>query len=281
MARPMTPVAVGRVNRRFLALALILAVLSAVLAYAALSKSGDGGTSAVDVSVVVAAVDIDARTQITADMLEVTQFPDTQLPSGAVTNIEDLVGKVTKVYIAAREPVLTSKFVDINVPLDEGVLAYVVEAGKRGMAIKTVQVTSVGGLVLPGDHVDLLWIPKDSPDDVRGGQLLAENVEVLAVQQTVLDIAPTAPGVQEPVATATAVPSTTTSQRIRDEVPDPVPEAITVVLMLTPRQASNVFCGDAGGGEIRLALRAFGDNSPSGLTPVDCVVLGKDTLNQQ
>jgi hypothetical protein len=41
----MTSVAVGRVNRRFLFLALILATLSGILAYAALSQdSGGGGT---------------------------------------------------------------------------------------------------------------------------------------------------------------------------------------------------------------------------------------------
>jgi len=46
MAQTMTGTAIGRVNRRFLLLAAILAVLFGVLAYVALSDSGGEGGSA-------------------------------------------------------------------------------------------------------------------------------------------------------------------------------------------------------------------------------------------
>jgi hypothetical protein len=46
-----------------------------------------------------------------------------------------------------------------------------------------------------------------------------------------------------------------------------------VVLLLTPEQASRVFCADQEEGSIRLAVRAFGDNSPStGVPQIDCIV---------
>ena len=55
MAQTITTAAVSRVNRRFLLLAIILAILSAVLVYAQMSRSGSTATgSAGNVSVVVA-----------------------------------------------------------------------------------------------------------------------------------------------------------------------------------------------------------------------------------
>jgi Flp pilus assembly protein CpaB len=275
MARPITTTAVGRVNRRFLFLALVLAVLSAVLVYAAVTRSGGGSSSAVDTPVLVATQDIAAGTEITGGMVEVTSFPDTQVPAGAIEEASVAVGLIAKENIAAREAVLTSSLVDVSQPIDENVLSYIIEAQQRGMAITAAQVVTGGGLVLPGDHVDVYWIPNDPREDTPAA-LLAENIEVLAVQQTVLDIGPTAPGVTEDPEGA---PPAEGDDRNRSNVEAPVPEAVTVTLMLSPRQALNVFCGNKAG-ELRLAVRAWGDESPSGagITPVECQIQGAEEI---
>jgi Flp pilus assembly protein CpaB len=274
MARPITPTAVGRVNRRFLFLALILAVLSAVLVYAAVTRSGGGESAAVDTPVVVATQDIAAGTEISSGMVEVQNYADTQVPTGSLGSTDLAVGKVAKVNIAAREPVLSTKLVDTSIPVDENVLSYIIEAQMRGMAIETVEVVGAGGLVLPGDHVDVYWLPTDPREDTPA-VLLAENVEVLAVQQAVLDIGPTAPGVTEDDPDAPA--PTGGDARTRTSLEAPIPDAITITLMLSARQAANVFCGDIGG-DIRLAVRAFGDASPNGVPVVECQVQGQDEL---
>lgn len=275
MAQMMTGTAAGRVNRRFLFLALILAGLSAVLAYAAISSSGSdgGGTSVADVPVVVAKTAIPPGTQITAEMLEVRQVPATVVGDLALDDIDVAVGETTRYPIAANEQVLLSKLV-VGGPDTVGndALSYVLKEGMRGMAIETTEVIGAGGLVLPGDYVDVLWVPGDDSrgdEDHEGAMLVAENVEVVSVDRTIVEVPPSAPGIVDDEEGTS--PPASDAQRVRGLDEEPIPEAITVTLMLTPEQAARLFCAESGG-ELRLAVRAFGDDSPSQLPPVICII---------
>jgi len=263
MAQTMTSAAVGRVNRRFLLLALILAGLSAVLAYTALSGSGGGGSATTDqIPIVVAKVPIPAGTRITDAMIELAEFPESRVSASAMDDVNLVVGQVARYQLEPQEPVFLSKLVNTTAT-GSSALSYVVETGKRGMAISVEAVVNGGGLVLPGDHVDVLWTPEKVDDDLVGAGLLAENVEVLAVQQTLVDLPGAQPG---------ATPAAPTGDRVRSSDASPVPEAATVVLLLTPDQAARVFCADASAGAIRLAVRAFRDDSPSGIAEGLCVI---------
>lgn len=256
MAQTVTSAAVGRVNRRFLFLALILAALSAVLVYAALSQSGgDGGGSAGDVPVVVAKSAIAPGTRITAEMVEVRQLPDSAVGFQSLSTTEDVIGQVARYPIAAGEQVLLSKIVDTSVAGNDAI-AYVLEAGKRGMSINFEEVTGAGGLVLPGDRVDLIWVPfKGAP-----GFILMTDIEVTAVSQTIVEVAPSAPGlVEEGQEQAGQAPG----ERTRTSEADPNPEAISATLMVTPEQSATLLCAENHAeqfdGELRLAVRSFGD----------------------
>ncbi len=275
MAQTMTGTAAGRVNRRFLFLALILATLSAVLVYAAISRSDSGGegTSAADVPVVVAKAAIPAGTTITAEMLEVRYVPAAAVGDSALDEIDSAVGEVARYPITANEQVLLSKLVGGPEAASNDVLSNVLEGGMRGMAIHVEAVIGAGGLVLPGDYVDVLWVPGEVFEDHEGAGLVAENVEVVSVEQTIVEIPPAAPGLVGDDGTAS--PPASDAQRVRSVDDEPIPEAVTVTLMLTPEQAARVFCADAGG-ELRLAVRAFGDATPSGLPPVACIIKAKD-----
>lgn len=279
MARPITTTAVGRVNRRFLFLALILAVLGAALVYVGMTSSGgDGGSSSVETPVVIANQEIAAGTEITESMLDVASFADTQAPAGAIADEGLVVGLIAKENIAAREAVLTSSVVNTTTAVDENVLAYIIEANERGMAIQAVQVVGAGGLVLPGDFVDVYFMPEKPVDDFVDAQLVAADVRVLAVQQSVLDIGPTAPGLVEDQDEGAPVPTPGINDRTQVEVP--VPEAITITLMLSPAEAARVFCADEAGA-LRLAVRAFGDHGPNtGQQVVECAIAGEGRPNQ-
>src|SRR3990172_2063047 len=150
MAQSMTTVAAGRVNRRFLFLALVLATLSAVLVYAAISRSDSGGGgSTADVPVVVAKSSIPAGTAITAGLVEVRRVPEFAVGAEAFTSIDDVVGQVAKFPLAPNEQLLVSKFVATTVGTNDA-LSYVLEDGLRGMAVTVEQVIAAGGLGLPG-----------------------------------------------------------------------------------------------------------------------------------
>jgi pilus assembly protein CpaB len=270
MANAVTSAAAGRVNRRFLLLAIILGVLSFVLVYAAVSRTdGGGGASEGTIPVVVARAAIPAGTTITADMLDVREIAETDVGDQAFSTSEAVVGQVARYPIAANEQILLTKVVGGTETLGPRVLSTLLEEGFRGMAVTVEAVVNGGGLVLPGDHVDILWAPEKVDQDLIGAGLIAENVEVVAVQQTLVDLPPTAPGVQPQGATPAAVAGG--DQRVRGSEADPVPDATTVVLLLTPEEAARVFCADVAGGEIRFAVRAFGDDSPSGIPLGLCV----------
>lgn len=268
MAHSATSATVGRVNRRFLLLALILAVLSAVLVYAGISRSGGESTNAGEVPVVVAKAAIPAGTTITSAMVDVRQIQETDVGDQAFSTTEGVVGQVARYPIAANEQLLLTKVV--NGVLGSSAMSDLLETGKRGMAVTVQAVVNGGGLALPGDHVDILWTPDKVDSDLSGAGLIAENVEVVAVQQTLIDLPPTAPGAQPNAATPAA--PIAGNNRVRASEADPVPDAATVVLLLTPEQAAQVFCADVSGGEIRFAVRAFGDNTPSGLPVNTCVI---------
>ena len=275
MAQSMTSsAAASRVNRRFLFLALILAGLSAVLVYAAISRgdSGSGVGAGEGTSVVVAKAAIAPGTTITADMIAVQVVPESVVGDQPFQTTEDLIGQVARYPIAANEQVLFSKVVGgVNV-VDNNVLSHIIEPGKRGMAIDVKQVIIGGGLVLPGDHVDVLWIGDESDVDFEGAGLIAENVEVLAVHQTIVDLPVSAPGAIDGEAPA----ALTDEERVRASEADPEPDAVTVTLLLTPDQAARIFCADMAAGALRLAVRAFGDDSPSGIQGAICYIPAED-----
>ena len=267
MARISTAAVASQVNRRFLFLALILSVLSAVLVYVALSSSDDGG-SVMDagVPVVVAKEAIPAGQLITADMLETRQVPEVALGFQALKNTDLAIGQVTRFPIAPNEQVLLSKFVGDSA--GDGGLSIIVESGMRAMAIETQPVVGAGGLVLPGDRVDILWMPEEVLEDFEGAMLLAENVEVLAIEQTLEELAPAAQSEE-------GAPESTASERVRISNAEPLPEAITVTLLLTTEQARLIFCSELSG-TLRLTVRSFGDGSLTGASPATCVLLAEE-----
>jgi len=261
MARTMSTAAVGRVNRRFLLLALILAVISGVLAYAAFSNSGGGGSSAVEIGVVVATDVIPAGEPITAELLEVRQLPATAVGENPLTNKEDAVGRVALEQIAPGEPLLSSSLVGSSISSND-VLTYILKDGQRGIAVSVDRVINAGGLVLAGDHVDVLWVP--STNDTS--YVLISDAEVTAVEQTIVDVAPAAPGLQDQTDQTEA--NGTTRPRGIDS--DALPDAVTVTLMLSPEQARFLFCAEhfalTHDGAIRFSVRSYGDGAP---LPVD------------
>jgi pilus assembly protein CpaB len=240
-------------------LALVLGLLGAILVYVTFSRnsgSDDGGGGGGGSPAVVAKENIPARTRITASMLEVRLIPDDARSELGYSDIAQVVGQAARFPISANEQVLSSKVV----PLETGSgrsLSFVVPQGKRGFAIGVSQIAGAGGLVLPGDYVDVLVIYDLEFETQRGNpqsketvdsyfvHTLFQNIEVLAVEQGIVDI----------VAEATP---TASGQRVRNSEANPTPDAATVTLALTLEQAQTMYLAESNG-RIRLALRPFGD----------------------
>jgi pilus assembly protein CpaB len=239
----------SRLNRKFLVVAVLLAVLSAVLVYAKISAKDDSSTGssvAGSQAVVVAKAAIEPRTLVTADQLEIKNIPANTIIAGAYTSIADAVGKTAKFPIQPNAQVTTTNVIDTSKPATADSLALLVPAGKRAMSIQTSQVANAGGLILPGDFVDIVWTCCNTPVISK---TVLRNVQVAAVAQTVVDsgpvagTTPTASGPQNPVAATTS---------------KPIPDAQTVTLLLSPLEAQQIFLAEQNG-SLRAELRGVND----------------------
>lgn len=251
-------------NRVLLLIALVAGLIAAAVVFIALSEGdGDGGGSAISgatTPVVVAAADIPVGTAITEEMLRLSDMPEDLVISGVLTETTPAVGEVARVTIAAGEQITGGK---LGVPVPDKGLAGVVPAGMRAVGLEVSEVTAVGGLLLPGDHVDIL-VAREVTSNTLRTEIILQNVEVLAVAQEAQD--------------ASARPQTTdgsdasyTSGQLPDDVEEQ-PDAGTLTLALTPEQAQTLisFHDNDDVRNIWAVLRSYGDQTIiEGLPPYE------------
>ena len=253
----------GRINRRFLMLALVSAALSAMLVYVAISRAGGGGKeseSTTTAAVVVAAVDIPARTQITAEMVKVRDVPVDVKPQASYGSVDEVIGKASRFPISIDEEVTSTKVVSLDGVQGTDSIAFVIPKDMRAISINADQVLSAGGLVLPGDYVDIIGVfnvksADGTEEEAYLVRTVLQNVEVLAVAQTISDVPPPAED-----GTQAAATGSTGAQSARGSEADPNPEATTLTLLVQPEQAEWVFLAEANG-TLRAVVRGFGDSA--------------------
>jgi pilus assembly protein CpaB len=245
MARTVAGAAPSRTNRRFLIIAVLLAAVSAVLVYAKIAAddttSGRGAATSDTAQVVVAKAEIPANSVITTDMLEIRNVGVNGIATDALSDPASAVGRVTKYPIAANAQVSLGAIVDTAKPAEA--LSELIPTGKRAISITASQIGNAGGLVLPGDYVDLVWICCNGDDIIS--KTLLRNVQVAAIAQTLVPAAPQAGSTEQPVPGS--------------DVP-PVPDASTTTLFLTPQEAQIIALAE-GRGSLRIALRGDGDEA--------------------
>lgn len=259
MAQRAASGAQGRTNRRFLLVAILLAGLSAALVYAKIS-AGDTSTStkvaAGDQQVVVAKVPIKERTTITAAMLDVKSVPLNTIALGAFTDVPTAVGKVTKFPVEVNQQLVSAAVIDTSRPITNAALSYVVPTGKRAMSISASQVANAGGLILPGDWVDIVW--GCCSDKAIVTKTLLRNIQVVAVAQTIVSSGPVTSANPTAAAGAPAAAPGVSTNPVAASNAIPVPEASTVTLLLTPQEVQILFLAESNG-KLRLSERGVGD----------------------
>lgn len=145
-------------------------------------------------TVVVAKEELKFGIPITKEKLELAEWPVKNVPAGAYKSVTDFLSehhtRVVLEPIQASEPILRGK---VTGPGQRSGLATMLETGKKAVTIRINDVVGVGGLVLPGDRVDIFVTNdnktaknKDGSEAQAYTDLLLQNVRVLAVDQ-VLD----------------------------------------------------------------------------------------------
>src|SRR5262245_24355506 len=128
--------------------------------------------------VVVAASDLDIGADITSDNVRVIEWPANALPSNAISDPKEVIGRGLVMPMIQNEPFLELKMA----PKEAGSgLPPVIPPGLRAVSIKVNEVIGVAGYVLPGTRVDVVATvsPSQQAQDTTTKVILT-NVEVLA-----------------------------------------------------------------------------------------------------
>ena len=261
-------------------LAAVFGILSAMLMFAFLnSRGGDGASSGpIDTgkaeTVVVATKNIAVGEKIEAGAVTTRSYPAGALIPGYLKDEKLAVGQIASAPIYAGEPVITQKVTKGN---DQKTLAFKVPEGMRALSLQVPHEAWIAaGLPQPGDLVDILAITTLSKTDPLTGQerpdvvsgIIAENVEILAVSQTVINTLSTGTKTKDAGATPTAAdPSKPADgsgglESRSFNTGGTFEKAISVTIALKPDQAAKVALIDAMKddlGQYRLLPKRAGD----------------------
>lgn len=215
-------------------------------------------------AILIAKQDIPKGTLIDSAPLDSSIVPNEYVQPQAVTSLSRIAGMVTVAPISKGEQITLSKLA--NTKQAGGDLAGVTPAGKRAISIAVDNISSVAGMVKPGDYVDViatLQVPVQTAEGQTASQIavvpLFQNVLVLAIGQN------------------TGGP---VSSRAREQTVDTSGGANLVTLALTPQEASfAAFVQEQG--KIRLTLRSPADAKVEPITPANLNTLFQYILPQQ
>lgn len=155
--------------------ASLAGLLAIILATVWLKSSNPVNTS----QVVVADKAITAGIAISADDIKIIDIAKEAIPLGAAPKRELLLGRISKVNIAAGEIVLDRM---LNLPGASGGLAYSITPGMRAISMGVNEISDVAGFVLPGNYVDVLLTSKDEAGRPTS-KILLSRVLVMAIAQ--------------------------------------------------------------------------------------------------
>jgi pilus assembly protein CpaB len=209
-------------------------------------------------SVLFAKKEIPAGSPVDAGFVEMKSVPERQVLPQSVTSLDRIQGMVAIADIFQGEPVTITK---LAYPKTASGLADVTPVGRRAITISVDNIASLGGMVKPGDYVDvivLISVPVQLPD---GKQMndnrvipLFQNIEVLAVGQ-----------------------STVSAERklgryVQESKEETGSRSPLITLSLTPKEAG-ILAYISESGKIRLVLRNPQDNRTEPVEITDLAAL--------
>jgi len=148
--------------RIILIFGVLLALVAAGATYYVASSAGAGrAEERPTTDVVVAARDIPARTELTANDLKVVKYDATAAPPTAIADPQKAIGQILIQPIAQGEPLLTTKFAPTERAFTVFPPGEQVQPGSPSYRIMTISVSdgsAVGGVLVAGDVVDIMFV---------------------------------------------------------------------------------------------------------------------------
>lgn len=110
------------------------------------------------VDIVIAVQELSRGSVIPPNAVALRQFPEQSVPFNAVTNLEDVVGRIARTDIYREQPILSNMIVDSFQSLARvgSDAAAILPSGLRAVSLPVDRLTSVAYGVQDGDRVDLI-----------------------------------------------------------------------------------------------------------------------------
>ncbi len=137
-------------------------------------------------TIVVAGRDLVFGESLNTDSLREIPWPKASVPDGSYAKIAPLLADgnhIVLTSISPNEPILKWKISGAGARAS---LSAIVTPGMRAVAVRINDVAGVGGFVLPGDRVDILYTHNGGNGNSGEGSttdILIQNVRVLAIDQ--------------------------------------------------------------------------------------------------
>ncbi len=148
-------------------LILIVGVLLALITFGATFVVVQGAQSAAPapaaptVNVIVAARDIPARTALTAADIKIAKMEQAYVPPASVKDPKEVIGKILVQPVYVGEPIISAKFAPTDRAFTVFPAGVEVQPGSPAYRIMTLSVpdnNAVGGVLVPGDNVDIMYV---------------------------------------------------------------------------------------------------------------------------
>jgi len=174
--------------------------------------------------VVVAAADMDIGAEVRREDLRVIEWPANSIPSNAISNPEEIIGRGLVMPVIQNEPILPMKLASKEAGSG---LPPVIPPGQRAVSVRVNEVIGVAGYVTPGTRVDV--VATVSP---------TQNQQDMTSKVILTDVAVLAAGT-----------------KIERDAEKDKPVAVNVVTLLVSPDESERLTLAANEGKIQLALR--------------------------
>jgi Flp pilus assembly protein CpaB len=232
--------------------------------------------------VVVAKITLPAQAVLTPDNAELREVATDAIQPNAATAMADVQGKALTVPVAAGQQILAPFLANPDQP-DIKKLADLVPAGKRAMSVTFTELNTAGGLITPGDYVDVIGVFNRNTLGKDQSMLLLQDVLVLAVaQNTSVDQLPRqgVPASASQGQAQAALPQPARGGSTSVPLPQPTPASVpfapaqtrTVTLAVDPEAAERLALAEDYG-HLRYIVRPGAERTQSSVIPADLTTL--------
>jgi pilus assembly protein CpaB len=174
-----------RVDRRFvvvLAISLTWATIVAGVFYRLASGAGSRTRAESQKQVVVASKPLSLGATIDLESLKMRAMPESMVPAGAFTKVEDVLDRPVVSPIQPDEAVVEARLAAKGSGMG---LAPLIPTGMRAISVRVNDVVGVAGFVLPGMRVDVLVTARPPGRQDTMTHTVLQNIVVLSAGQNI------------------------------------------------------------------------------------------------